>query len=185
MSSLSQRKKNLSLACIQYNNRQISIISRLRFEMPQQFSISTQFNPQAWNPAIFFFFLPLSYPRLSPSESFSNISEVCPYLQYVCHQLALCIKVPLCWDATAQRKRCCHSSGTSLVLRDKVKQITALFDAAAVLQIAFKWKLSLREYRAPWTIDQSRPCTFRTLLLQPRTPSPLWEPLYSEFFPSL
>lgn len=64
-------------------------------------------------------------------------------------------------------------------LRDKVKQITALFDAAAVLRIGFKWKLSQREYRAPWTIDQSDPCTFRTVLLQPRTQSPLWEPLYS------
>lgn len=64
-------------------------------------------------------------------------------------------------------------------LRDKAKQITALFDAAAVLQIGFKWKLSLREYRAPRTIDQSDPCTFHAVLLQPRTPGPLWEPLYS------
>lgn len=63
--------------------------------------------------------------------------SLCRAPTYNCHQLALCINVPLCGIATMQHKdavtRRCIAH-----LRDKVKQIAPLFYAAAPVQIGFK-----------------------------------------------
>lgn len=144
--------------------------------MPEQFSISTQ----AWNPGIFPPCRILISPRARASVVYRcGIHNA--YLQFVCHQLAWYIILKFRFAEMLRRSiKMLSLVGRVAHLPDKAKQITALFDAAAVLQIGFKWKLSLWEYQAPWTIDQSDPCTFRAVLLQPPTPSPLWEPLYSE-----
>lgn len=119
--------------------------------MPEQFSISTQ----AWNPGIFPPCRILISPRARASVVYRcGIHNA--YLQFVCHQLAWYIILKFRFAEMLRRSiKMLSLVGRVAHLPDKAKQITALFDAAAVLQIGFKWKLSLWEYQAPWTIDQS------------------------------
>lgn len=141
------------------NSRKINIIPGLHVEMPQQFSISNNFlNTQARSRPLFRT-VSSSLPKHSPVTIFRASPISLWYAPtYNCHQLALYIKVPLCWDATAQHKDAV-TRGRVAHLRDKVKQIAPLFDATAPEQIGFKWKLSSREYQPPWTIDQRDPST--------------------------